>query len=91
MVAGCPKWYNVTAMGEMDRHLLTNGICAMVGTGAPPKRVVATRDLIESGWRLGDAIASPNNPDKSALVTFAALGLLFAAANAVNCQQRSYW
>ena len=77
-------------MNEMDRHLLINGICMVVGTGAPPERVAAARDLIESGCRLGDSIASPKNPDKGALVTFAALGLFLAVANAVNCPRRSW-
>ena len=70
------------------RELLISGICSLVGAGTPPERVAATRDLIESGCRLGDAIGSPRNQYKEALITFAALGLFFAVANAASCSRR---
>ncbi len=77
-------------MNEVDRHLLINGVCAVVGAEAQPERVFAVRDYIESACRLGVAISSPNNPDKGALVAFASLGLLVAVANVVNYPQRTW-
>ena len=74
-----------------DRYALINGFCAAVGAGAPPERVAAARDLVESGCRLGDAIESPKNPYKGALITFAAIGLGLAFMNAVACSRRNYW
>ena len=73
-----------------DRGLLISGICSLVGAGAPPERVAAARDLIESGCRLGDAIDSPRNQYRGALITFAAFGLLFAVANAAAYSRRYY-
>lgn len=72
-----------------ERQLLINEICAVVGAGVPLERVVAARDLIESGFRLGDAIASPKNPYRGALITFAAIGFGLAFLNTVACSRRN--
>jgi hypothetical protein len=74
-------------MNEEDRHLLINGVCAVVGAEAQPERVVAVRDYIESACRLGDAIDSPNNQNKGILVTIAALSFLAALSNVNACSQ----
>ena len=77
-------------MNEVERHQLINGICALTGAGAPPERVVAVRDYIESACRLGDAIDSPNNQNKGVLVTLAAMSFLVALANVNACSRIHY-
>ena len=78
-------------MTAEDRYSFVSGVCAVAGVGAPPERVAAARDLTESSCRLGDAIDSPKNPYRGALITFAAIGLGLAFLNAVACSRRNYW
>ena len=78
-------------MTAEDRYSFLSGVCTAAGAGAPPERVAAARDLIESSCRLGDAIDSHTNPYRGALITFAAIGLGLAFLNAVACSRRNYW
>lgn len=72
-----------------ERSSLINGFC--VASGASSERVAAARDLIDSSCRLGDAIESPRNPYRGAMITFAAIGFGLAFLNAIACSRRNYW
>jgi len=72
-----------------DRSSLINGFC--VATGALSERVVVARNLIDSSYRIGDAIESARSPYRTALITFAAIGFGLAIFNAVAYSRRNYW